>query len=687
MAIELKFTYCLFLMTCFGREKDSTSTFDCPTGATCWSAPAEEIFTSDLEPGFSLLCPNNCYRLLYDNAFSLRSTDLNSIIVQKSEINSQTSASPLQIKLSPLSVVLDDCSLNEKSADFQQGSKHSSFFHLFRADRLRYLTILKVAPFSIDWTAALSPFTRLDSLYIEECELLSLDYTFVTLTLPALRTLVIRSSKLEHIDRDAFSGGLSATLERLILADNLLKNALSLSEHTFPAVWQLDLSKNQLTFVPPEVNTNNFPVLKELNLASNRLKYYNAGAILSKFSLQQFRLEDDQQRNTIYYTDEAKEVFKSTKNALHSLPAFYLDSLRRSRFQLPIGGLVMWDQLTDSFPTYDYRPDNLFLRSDGKLKVDKEKALGSGIVRTINGSDWCWAFSFDHETNIKDYGKMIISSLSREINYPARLCLFSSRMVNHIIGRKTIPEEEIKLLADTIQDVLDEAAARFKYMVLVLFRTGDFPWGVTDEAEFPFSAFTSSQFNKIKILFDQIAQHSAMIGFEIMEDFMGAHAKRPVETTPTSTNCATTHVGIQQEMKVVGQLYYWLKSHYPKNVLYGLSLSADCKACFDLATMIDCRQRHYMVPDVTGMDIDFVTLTSNFYYSNTEGNEVLGFKKMTKLQRDALNGRDFSAEVKSRAIFYRVNPPSLVGDQNQELLFKYSSGAFIRRSPADRYEF
>lgn len=697
MAIELKLTYCLFLLTCFGREKESTSTFDCPTGATCWSAPAEEISTTgdSEESGFSILCPgNNCYRLLYDSAFSLRSTELNSIIVQGGTINSQNSASPLQIRLSPLSVVLDDCSLDEKSADFQQqqgggDQKHSSFFALFRADRLRYLTLLRVVIFSVDWTAALSTFTRLDSLYIEGGRLVTLDGTFSSLALPKLRTLLIRSSALAVIDREAFSGGLAATLERLVLAGNQLKNALSLSVYPFPVLWQLDLSGNRLTFVPPEVsNADHFPALKELSLAGNRLKYYSARAVLSHFGLLQFRLEGDQQpRNTIYYTDEAKEVYEGTKKALTNLPAFYLDSLKWPRFQLPFGGIVMWDQLTDSTQTYDYRPDCLFLQSDGKLVVDKETAVGSS-VREIIGTEMAFSnLVLDKVSTIEEYRyirTLLLDQISKNIapENAIRLRLFGPRMIDHLSGKQKIPEGQLKLIGDLLEDLLDEAAARSNYLILVLFSSADFPWTAADESVFPFSTLSDRYDDTVRplLLTSRVARHSALIGFELMDNFMGVHPRRPVDQTPSPISCAANYKGIEWEMAVVGKLYYYLRSYSPTNsVLYGLSMDAGCKACFDLATMIGCRGEHYQVPSVDGMDVDFVTFISKD--ASIEGNEAgMGYRRITRQQRDALNGRDMVAEVQARAIFYQVSPAAADDQAKREKLLQFSSGYFVKKS-------
>lgn len=687
--VVLQFNYCLFLLTCFGRQKESSIGFDCPSEATCWSAPSAE--TSSDTDGLSLLCTseNDCSSLLYNNGFSLRSTPINTIVVLKTTINNQTPLPlpPSQHKLSPISVVFDECKFSEISVS--ANPVHISFFHLFGTNRLRFLTILKTT-LQLDWTFALASYSRLDTLYIEGSQLSTLDGTFATLSLPSLRTLVIKSSGLKYIDRAAFSGGLANTIERLSLADNQLKNTLfltSVQPDTFPNLWYLDLSKNQLTSVPRSFVKGLLPALKELNVADNHFKYYDIVALgMLSTLLQQFTLEGER-RNTIYLTRFCLDLHQIIVNSPDPDPraAFFLDSLKRPRFQLSIGGLVMWDQLTSTSQFFTYLPDSLVLGKEGTIVMGKEE-VGS-TTRVMIGTDWSTeSFSFDEVTNMEQYRiyrtllvDHIVSAVAPE--NALRLNLFGKPMIDHMTGQKIMSDSQISMIADLLEEVLDEAAARSTYIILVYYRSEDIPW---TETNFPFSSLAGNegQGNKIREqLLLRIGDHSALLGFELMGNFMGTHPRRPVDMTPNGNICTTTCVGVEREMLVVGRLYYWLGTYF-RSVLYGFSIDSSCKACFDLATMLECRRLHFKLVTPTiheGLDFDFVTFTSKGI-GNAEGNDALGFERMTKQQRDALNWRDANIPLKSRAIFYAVSQAAADDPLKREKIQKYSSGFFIKRS-------
>jgi len=171
-------------------------------------------------------------------------------------------------------------------------AERSYLFDLVESRSLRYLTFLKSEFLTgnelFDWTV-LMRFENIEVVHVESSPLTVLDIFFGSLTLSRLHTLVIKSSNLSFINREALEG--KENLRKLILAKNELKNFIWLTGLKKPltSLWHLDLSGNKLTYIPPDLKVH-IPSVRVLLLSDNQLNYYSLDTLEPWFNIDEFHV-------------------------------------------------------------------------------------------------------------------------------------------------------------------------------------------------------------------------------------------------------------------------------------------------------------------------------------------------------------------------------------------------------------
>jgi len=153
--------------------------------------------------------------------------------------------------------------------------------------------------------------------------------------------------------------------------------------------------------------------------------------------------------------------------------------MRRVKYDCGSNGPRVWSELPlscDSYP-FNYAPDNLFLDENRFLCYRSYYEPIPKRIVPIAGSDSLSlsdsSFSVDSTNSLAKYHDnrwhlmRQLESLSKETN-AMRIQLFSSRMLNHFVGRVTIADEEIQLMNDLVVDILDEAFEDKKFVMLCM---------------------------------------------------------------------------------------------------------------------------------------------------------------------------------------------------------------------------
>lgn len=331
--------FCLFMLTCFTIERPF-----CPPGCICYDAPLNGVSGTDAQ---TIVCdsPNSL-----NNPLAFGSKPINSLVVSKSSTPILIQ-NPIQSnsQFSPISVLFDATEIP------QPGIGQKSIFYLLNGNTVKYLAIVASTNIQIDWND-LKHLTNLDTLYIENSNLPNLDSTFSELSLPNLRTLHIKYSKLLYIDREALFGK-EVSLQKLLLSGNQLRNLLWLCQPTrkFPNLYHLDLNQNLLSTIPENLHTF-VPNLQTLNVAQNRLNYYSLALLSPWLEIPDFILEQTSRDQNgkdifskIFYTTEMATLRQNILSSPSSKmwPAFFLESLMQNVRYISPTGVYLWDILND----------------------------------------------------------------------------------------------------------------------------------------------------------------------------------------------------------------------------------------------------------------------------------------------------------------------------------------------------
>lgn len=657
------------MLTCFSTEFQSDNIRYCPKNCYCYHAPPTGIENDD--DGESFICSSTDQFTVSSSNF--RSKPINTIVLQNDKFCKPSYGLLKEPdRHSTLSLVLE-------KFNYEPAINEPYVFNLFNLNNIQYLTFLKSIfvkhvitnngiseTLLFNWRESLNFMASLKVIHIENGHLPLLDQTFKHVHLPLLHTLIIKSVQMNNIDPEALSGK-ESHLKKLIITGNKLRNWIWLTSiQIFPHLHHLDLTSNQLAYIPVDLRSH-VPNLRRLYVAHNRFKYFSINMFRNWFAIDEFMLASvDVGKKYDYLVFPDKDMYalqldiiKKAEDSSNQFPEFFLESLGNSiKYDCPLHqptSVISWFDIRLCGSRLTYLPDNLYLNSDGRLMYGKDEQghldnKHEMIIQTITGTFEKRLVVSENTEDLNKYRLLrnkVLTSLNNQDIDSYRLELFDA---DTIFKRLTSPNsfKENPYLNYFLLDILEEAAAMGKFILLVLFQVND-----VDDASDLITQLIATDFENviIKPLMELVARHPALIGIEILGGFLDS-IPSSTAIDDTARNCLPVNNGIEKNMKLLGFLATMIKS-YSNDKLLGVSLKVDCPACLYYAIHPLCKKT-MQFNDQYGLD--FIT-----FYSKTGmvQSQIYGYKRWNTEQPIWFKSLEGKPEPKNPSSPIQVSPPKV----------------------------
>ncbi|OTF69155.1 hypothetical protein BLA29_002565 [Euroglyphus maynei] len=683
-------TYCLFTFVCF--EKPSSSSIQCPDFCQCFQAPLDDGVTKQT---LSLVCMKS--ESLLDEKFPHYDyyPILNSLIINVKDSTDGTN--DLQWPLFSTTnqiITVRHLTLQGFTGRLSDIEK-PSIFGLFDTDEIKSLSFIEwnndeiiLNPLIFNFFI-LKKFSQLQVLRFESCFWQVMDENFNNVPLNELHTLIIRQSSLKYIHRQAFHRK-AGQFRRIIITKNQLTNLKWITSvpETFESLWHLDLSYNLLRILPLEL-IEKLPNLKVLNIQQNNFKFFQFNTLQPWFKIQEFRLSD-KPGNTLYVNDQMQWIsdLPSISKQIHSM--FTLNSfLNHYQYCIEKGVFKMndlWNQL-EKLKYRSYIPDRLIISNGddhGQLVINNcdDNPIQMNDPIYLVGLEISKLLIHQEDTFFKTLSSLEDSmppiQPARNIKNAIKLSLMDTDMWNlWQNGNSKRTSEQILLWIDIVVELLNIAYTKNYYIMLTLW-----PYEYYKNLALPSDLSNAENFKQtiIKPLIDEIHDHPALIGIEIVDNAFRtqlSNSKENIDENIADNNCPYNDEFLRQIHDEIQFIAYHvlMLEEFTKEPMIGIGMDSNCRPCLPLLLINECL---FDQSTNGGSNIDFITIRSPFSSSNT----IYGYHELENnfnnwfLQHKKMNSID------KKRFFYSIysdddNDKSVsLQDDVVKILQKFTMGYF-----------
>ncbi|XP_046915571.2 uncharacterized protein LOC124496140 [Dermatophagoides farinae] len=679
-------TYCLFTFVCFEPPPPSShSPIPCPDYCQCFTAPLDDGVPNQT---LSLICER--IDSLQDERFPKPEQYfiLNSLIIRAKNEDFQPVNNPTT------NIAVRHLTLQGFNGQFSNiGNQKPTIFDWLDTTAIKSLSFIECNHNVITYDsiafdfAKMKHFSELQVLRFERCSLEIMDEDFNSCALHKLHTVFITRSKLEYIHRQAFHTK-ARQLRRIIVAENQLTNLKWITSvpEPFESLWQLDLSHNRLRILPIEL-IDKLPNLNVLYVHGNNFKWFELNTLQPWFKIQEFRLSNTD-TNVLYVNDRMQWIseFPSISKQIHS--SFTMDSfLNHYHYCTEEEGLVKMDYLLKNLGSLLFRsyiPDRLIIDNigdHGQLIInhcdvndnsvqmnDPIYLIGLEISPVlIRHKDSFFKTRFLLENAIPPM------QIVRTIKHAIKLPLMNMDMWNiWMNGQDKLTVDEVILWIDIVCELLDLVYTKGQYVMLTLW-----PYENSINFAMPSDLLHAENFKLsiIKPLLDEIGNHPALIGIEIVDNaFYRQLSNSKQNLDPEKLDgCPYDEEFLRQIRDEMEFISYHVRmfEDFTSEHMIGIGMDSNCKPCLPLLLIDECLFGGSIKNEANV--IDFVTIRSAVSATNSE----YGHRRLQTDYQKWFSQHSKMNSIDKKHLFYSIYGDDVtLSDDDVQILKQFTMGYF-----------